>query len=582
MLLVLFIFSACSDNTTLEEEIPFSVTARIPAEPDHLNPLITFQAYSRSVNEQIFQNLLQFDPTTLQLVPQLAVARPEVQEPSEGPFAGGVAYTFEIRPEARWDDGQPITAEDVAFSLKTLFHPEITPTAIRSYFDSFKDLQIDADNSRRFTIFSNQKYMLGEAALGGISVLPAHIYDEAGVMKKYTISQLADEAAATQLVSANPELSEFAASFTAAERSHDPAMISGSGPYRLIEWQPGQLLRLNKKENWWGDEAKNINPTLEAHPTEMIFKIVSDQTTAVNALQAGELEVASQVDSRAFARLREDTAFTNRFNLFTPLAFQIYYIGFNERNPKLGDPKVRRALAHALDVDKVIENLFAGMAERIVSPFHPKQPYYHNDLPLIDFNPEKAKTLLQEAGWTDSNGNGIVDKQINGQQTELSVHFLTSTNSQFGQDMALFYKEGLEKVGVELVIDAKEFSAVRDDFRHLSFEIFAGAWAQEPLPDDPKQIWSTESAAPGGSNRMGFGNAETDRMIEEIRTTLDEDIRNQLLRQFQEVIYEDQPGIFLFAPQERIVISKKFDGEATPLRPGFLLNDFKLQKSDKE
>ncbi len=120
---------------------------------------------------------------------------------------------------------------------------------------------------------------------------------------------------------------------------------------------------------------------------------------------------------------------------------------------------------------------------------------------------------------------------------------------------------------------------MRDDFRRLDFEVFAGAWAQEPLPDDPKQVWGTESAAPGGSNRMGFGNAESDRLIEEIRTTLDEDLRNQLLRKFQEILYEAQPGIFMFAPQERIVISKKFDAEATPLRPGFFLNTFKLNST---
>lgn len=575
--LAVLLFSACRQEVAVSEAQDFSVTARIPAEPDQLNPLITYQAYSRVVNEQLFQYLLQFNPETLELNPQLASGRAEIEEITEGLYAGGVAYTFEIRPEAKWDDGRDITAEDVAFSLKTLFHPEVTPSAIRSYFDSFKDLAIDPDNPKKFTVFSNQKYMLAEAALGGIAVMPAHIYDESGVMQQFSLSEMSDGEKATELLASNPALADFAADFTATERSHDPLLISGSGPYRLEEWQPGQLLRLIKKENWWGDQLTNPNPTLTAYPREMIFKIISDQATAVNALQANEIEVAAQVDSRAFVRLREDTAFTNRYNLFTPLAFQIYYLGFNNRIPKLGDPKVRKALAHALDVDNVIKNLFAGLAERIVSPFNPKQPYYHDELPMIDFNLEKSKALLAEAGWEDTNGNGTVDKVINKQLTELSLNFLTSTNSQFGRDLALFYQEALQSIGVELIIDAKEFNAVRDDFRRLNFEIFAGAWAQEPIPDDPKQIWHTDYAVPGGSNRMGFGNTESDRLIEEIRTTLDEDRRNQLMRQFQEMIYEQQPGIFLFAPQERIVIHNKFDAEATALRPGFFLNDFQLK-----
>lgn len=575
--LTLLIWSACND-AAVEDEQPFSVTARIPAEPDKLNPVTTYQAYSRVLNEQIFQNLLQFNPQTLALDPQLAVDQAEVQELSEGPYAGGASYTFEIRPEARWDNGQDITAEDVAFSLKAVLHPEGAPSAIRSYFEAFKHLEIDPDNPKRFTVFSDQKYMLGEAAIGSLTILPAYAYDEQGILAKYTIADLADLEKASALLESNPELSDFSASFTSTERSHDPELISGSGPYKLVEWQPGQFLRMQKKENWWADEAKNKNPTIVAHPSEIIYKVVSDQTTTVNALQAEELDVAAQVDSRAFVQLREDTSFTNRFNLFTPLAFQIYYIGFNNRIPKLADPKVRKALAHAMDTENLIENLYGGLAERLVSPYHPQKPYYHDELPLIDFNYDKSKELLAEAGWEDTNGNGTVDKVIDGQLTELSLSFLTSTNSQFGQDMALFYKEALENIGVELIVDAKEFNIVREDLHRLNFEIFANAWGQDPVPDDPKQIWHTESAAPGGSNRMGFGNADSDRLIEEIRSTLDPELRNQLMRQLQEMIYDAQPGIFLFAPKERIVIHKKFDAEATPLRPGFYLNEFKLKE----
>lgn len=572
-------FFACTGDESVRESQPFTVTARIPAEPDKLNPLITFQAYSRVLNEQLFQYLLQFDPKTLELQPQLATGRAMIEELTEGTYAGGVAYTFEIRPEATWDDGRPVTAEDVAFSLKVLFHTGITPSAIRSYFDAFKDILVDPDNPRKFTIFSNQKYMLGEAALGGIAVMPAHIYDEAGVMAQFALTDLSDEASASQLIAENAALADFAAAFTAAERSHDPSLISGSGPYQLVEWQSGQYLRLTRKENWWADQVENKNAVLTAHPTELIFNIISDQTTAANALQAGEIDVAGQIDSRDFVRLRADSSFSSRYNLFTPLAFQIYYIGFNNRIPKLADPKVRRALAHALDVENIIEALYAGLAERIAVPFHPSQPYYDKSLKPIEFSYEMARDLLAEAGWTDTNGNGTVDKVLSGQRTEMTLNFLTSTNSQFSRDLALFYKEALQNIGVELIIDAKEFNNVRDDFRRLNFEVFAGAWAQEPLPDDPKQLWHTEYAAPGGSNRVGFGNAESDQLIEEIRSTLDERKRNELMRKLQKMIYDAQPGIFLFAPEERIVIHKRLDGEATSVRPGFFVNEFQLRET---
>ena len=121
--------------------------------------------------------------------------------------------------------------------------------------------------------------------------------------------------------------------------------------------------------------------------------------------------------------------------------------------------------------------------------------------------------------------------------------------------LTLLFKNLLPTLHQCLVINAKEFNALRDDFRRLNFEVYAGAWAKEPLPDDPKQIWFSAYGAPGGSNRMGFGNAESDRLIEEIRTTLDEEKRNQLLKEFQEMLYEAQPGIFLQIASQACCVS---------------------------
>src|SRR5690606_34495684 len=111
----------------------------------------------------------------------------------------------------------------------------------------------------------------GEAALGGISVLPAHLYDPEGVMKNFTLSQLTDGEKVADLIAAHPELSDFAADFTSTERSHDPALISGSGPYKLVEWRTGELLRLEKKADWWGNDLKGQDkkPILRAIPSEL-------------------------------------------------------------------------------------------------------------------------------------------------------------------------------------------------------------------------------------------------------------------------------------------------------------------------
>ena len=109
------------------------------------------------------------------------------------------------------------------------------------------------------------------------------------------------------------------------------------------------------------------------------------------------------------------------------------------------------------------------------------------------------------------------------------------------------------------------------------FELASGGWAASPVPYDPKQIWHTDSYGPGGSNYIGFGNEESDALIEEIRTTMEDDKRHELYLKFQEMIYDEQPYIFLFYATNPIVISKRFNATVSSVRPGFFPNTFLLR-----
>lgn len=555
------------------------VRVRLAAEPDFLNPIISINAYSRMVFSQMYQSLMDFDPVTFQLRPVLATGPAVVESINSGPYAGGVSYSFEIRPEANWDDGRPITSEDISFSLKSYFHPGLAQAASgRSSLESFIDVIVDPANPKEITFVSKTTYILGEAAIATIPVLPAHIYDPDGVFKKIPLSDWSDPAKAAAMVAASPQLAAFAEKFMNSAGGRTPADLLGSGPYSLSQWVSGQKIVLKRKVNWWGDQVKPTVPGLHAFPDSLIYMVIPDQTTAFTALKAKELDVMSQIDTKSFVELREDEVFKSSFNLHTPGAFQVFYIGMNMKTPKMNDKNVRRAIALSIDLDAVIDQLFFGLAKRLSGPFHPDKPLYNKNLALLPYNPEQARTLLKNAGWEDTNGNGVVDKKINNQVVEMEFEYLYAAGSTLGQNIALLFQENAARSGIRINITPSEASIIKQKLDNRTFELVARGWSTEPVPDDPSQVWSTASDQPGGSNYFGFGNLESDSLIQQIIVTLDDTQRNKLYNRLQEIIYDEQPCIFLLAPLERIAISSRFKAITSPSRPNFFVNDFEIQE----
>lgn len=582
-----FCFVYCSsckrdqaDQQTEESTVEFSkentATVRLPAEPDKINPLVTTSIYSRIVYEPIFLYLLQFDPQSLEISPQLAKSRPQIEELTDGPFAGGVAYTFEILEQAIWDNGTPILAKDFEFSLKALFNPLVNAAPVRAYLEFIRGLEIDEDNPKKFTVYTNQKYIVGEAAIGNIPIYPAYVYDKEGLMSDYNLSDLTNPDNSAEL-SEDENIKAFADTFNSAEYGREKGNVVGSGAYSFESWESGQRIVLKKKENWWGDKLDN--PLLAAYPDQIIYKIIPDQTTTVAAIKAQEIDVTAQLDAKDFTDMKDDEVVNQYFNLYSPTALQYYYIGMNtkDRTGKLSDKRVRRALAHLVDVDQLINDLFYGLAERTVGPIHPSKPYYNKNLKPIEYNVEKAKDLLATAGWKDSDGNGILDKVIGGEQVDLKISYITTSTSKFGRSLAEILTSNFKKAGIELDVELLEFRQLIERLRSRDYEMNSGGWGQDPVPTDLKQIWHTESDRPDGSNRVGFGNAESDALIDQIRITLEEDVRMDMYTRIQEIIYEEQPYIFLFSPRERVAIHKRFNTSITSLRPGFTVNDFQLK-----
>ena len=552
-----------------------TVRVRLPAEPTRINPILEPSSTARMVFDHVYMELADFDPESLELVPLLIKNDPIITNINDGELKGGTAFTYEIRDEAVWDDGTPVTGADVDFSIKTLFAPGIPPY-LKPYYDYVKKIEIDPTNPKKFTVFANRKYIVAEDAISNTVVYQASHFDPKGYMKKFSIGQLNGPDAAK--LNENSDLKAFVENFLDSKYSLEVGGVRGCGPYKYAGRVAEQYILLTKKDNWWGEKFAANSPQMQAYPDTLIFKIIKDQTATITALKDQEIDVATGIDSKDFTDLKTNDLVTSIFNLQNPPTGQIFWINLNTKLPKLADPRVRKALAHLMDVDEFLKTLYYGFGKRINGPVLETEPYYNKDLPLIPYDIEKAKSLLADAGWKDIDNDGILEKDLNGTLTKLELNMLISS-SKAAENIALFYQNEMKKAGIKMNINQKPNKEVFSLVRKGEFELYPGAVVMDQTSFDPKEHWHTTSfVSNGGRNYSGFGDAMSDALIDSIRVTLDEEKRHQLYRVFQEKLYEQTPVIFLFNPLNRMAMHKRFDMKMSAKRPGFHPNTFKLKE----
>ncbi len=572
LLCTLLLASCRTDPSTVSEKntVQFknagskTVYMGLPTQLKTLNPISTRAPYPEIIYNNTIQPLMDVDLDTYESIPVLAQSKPIVKEITEGKYAGGVSYTFQIKEGAVWDDGSPVTGKDVEFSVKVVYAPKVNSKHYAPYFADFREIKTDADNPKIVTVTLGQKYFLGEEAAGIIRVMPEYIYDSKKVLRDFTLADLIDKEKAEDLAKNNPQLLAFAEEFNSPKFSRET--LVGSGPYQFEEWETGQRVILSKKKDWWGDKYKGQSYQFEANPDTLFYRILPDQTALVVSLKNEDIDAAFGLNVQDFMALRENETLKDRFNFFTPQGFNYYFIYLNTQSPKLSDKRTRRALAHLTDVSAIVANIYNGMATAQPSPVSPLAPFFNQDLKQIEYNLEKAKALLAEAGWTDSDENGILDKEIDGKRVEFILKNMGSTTN-FSKDLSAYLTSSFQDAGIVLETEVVDFNSIRPRLNKRDYEISSSALVGGPTPPDYYPVYHTSADNPTGLNRSGFGNAESDKILEEIRVTLTEEGRLPLYKRFQEILYEEQTKIFLFSPKNKMVISKRLKGKGYSLKP---------------
>lgn len=560
--------AASIDSSWSKENI---VVNHITTEPNGLHPCNDNSVLKPFIFQYTHRTILINDLEHLNLKPSLVKKMPEVS-------ADNLQYYYELKKGIKWDDGTPLSFEDILFTFKTVKCPLINNPHQKPYLDNLKDIISEPSNPLKFTLIMKKTYIQNLAFLTDLFILQRNFYDPQNILSKYTYSQFDDSSFHSE---EEPGLLAWANDFNSAKFSRTPEFIQGLGPYRIAQWEPGQYITLVKKSEHWTQNS--TDPFDAAYPEKIIFKINQDMNSQMLELKSQTLDVTTFLSIKTLHTLQKNESFTRHYHSQFTDTYNYTYLGLNTkpdgvlRKKFLTDKNVRRAIAHLVPIEDLIHVLREGKGTRMVGPVSPLKPEYNHEIPLIEYNPEKAKKILDEAGWVDTDGDNIRDKIIDGVKTSFIVDLAFATTQVEWKDLALMLSESFYKVGIKAELRPNDFAVHVENNKNHNFDMMLGAWAASSQPEDFTQLWHTTSWTSKGSNYCGFGNEESDKLIDSIRFTMDENIRFKMIRRLQKIIYEEQPYVFLWAGIRANAIHKRF-GNANLYfeRPGIMLNNLKL------
>jgi peptide/nickel transport system substrate-binding protein len=561
----LFLIASCKlDKTSGTDNV---LDIRMAKEPEKLNPVFFPNPTAREVFQYIFLPLAENDPITFQLVPVMIKAMPEAVEITEGPFKNGVRFTFDILDEARWDDGKPVTGEDYLYTLKAIMNPGTSASAYRSVISNFSEVMVDSINNKRVHVYYKKYYMLAQEAVLNVEVLPKHIYDPNGYMDKYKFTDFKDEKAAEALVAKDSALINYNKELNGIKYCKD--IVIGSGPYRLAQWNANQQIVLEKKKNYWGANMK-LRAT-QSNADKIIMHFIPDETAATTRLKNGEVDILGGLTSANYDALVKSDK--DKFQFNTAQLMKYYSVLINHTDPILKSKQVRQALACVTNVDQYIATFENNNATRTVGPIHPTKRFYNKNIKPYSFDVEKSKILLASDGWKDTNNDGTVDKIINGKKMELVLPLFVS--GDLGNNIALMLQSDAKKAGLGITINKKEFAQIRkENIEPGKFSMVLHVSSPDLGYDDLNSKFHSENAEPSESNQGFYKNDKIDALIDKINSIKDNQEREALYKEVQEIMHDDLPYIFLYSPKEKFIFSKKWKGSTNVKRPGYQANTF--------
>jgi ABC-type transport system substrate-binding protein len=511
------------------------------ADAETLNLITSTDGTGQQAFAYVYESLTMTDPATLESIPWLAESLPKASP-------DGLSYEVTLRRDARFSDGTPVTGADIIFYLKAIKNPFIANAAPqRGYVARIDRAELIGGDPYRLRFVMTEPYFLGDQIVGYLYAAPKHRWDPKGLTDRMTFRELNDARGGR-----NRTIREYAEWFEANVGFGDLEQQIGSGPYRFERFDRNERLVMVRNDDYWN----RGNPLAEASPKRIVLRTINDPAAAVEAVKHGEVDMVPMVEKKTFIEQRDQAR--SRDLEYVTYDYPAYsYIGYNEDNPIFADKRVRMAMSHAVNAEEIIRSVYYGYATRASSPLTPQRPEHDSTLPLVRFDLAEARRLLREAGWIDSNNDGVLDKKIGGKRVDFQFTIILNRGNERRARMAGIFIDALSLIDVRATAVPLEWAVFLQKTRDGNFDAYIGGWAMNTSESDPYQIWHSASAAKGGSNTVRFRNARVDTIIERLHREFDVRKRIALYHEFERILFDEQPYTFLVSEKMSAIYRKR-------------------------
>jgi peptide/nickel transport system substrate-binding protein len=469
-----------------------------------LIPNITNDVPSRDVGNLLYNSLIMFD-RDMNPVGDLAESWKFSKDCLD--------LTFTLKKNVRWHDGKPFTADDVVFTYEAMINPQ-TPNPYRSDFDEVES--VSALDPQTIRVRYRKPYGPALRTWASNYMLPKHLLEtwvRDGKIKE------------------------------APQNFQQPV---GTGPYRFGEFRSGEKAVLLANHDYFRGRP---------YISRVVFRVIPSQATIFLELKAKGVD-AALLTALQYARQTDYPAFKKDYNRFRHAGNRYTYLGFNLKDPRFSDRRVRQAFAHAIDKRQLIEGVILGLGREATGPYKPGSWAYTDKVKTYPYDMAKARTLLASAGWKERNAEGLLVKD----GKPFTFELLTNQGNDERKKVAEIIQASLRQLGVGVEIRIIEWATLlKDHIRKRAFEAIVLGWA---LGVDPDQymIWHSSQTAPEQLNSIQFANAEADAALEAGRTSCLQAERVKYYHRLQKVLAEEAPVAFLYFNDQLPAVSARVHG----------------------
>jgi peptide/nickel transport system substrate-binding protein len=449
-----------------------TITMIIESSPANLDPRIGTDAFSERIDELLFDSLVRKDEH-FDLHPWVAESW-QIPDP--------LTYVFQLRSGIRFHDGTPLTAKDVKWSIDSMTNGTVisSKTATTSY-QHIANIEAKDDRTVIFHMKEPDSGLLWNLSDGAMGIVPY------GSDSRFNLHPI------------------------------------GSGPFKFVKNEQDNEVVVVRNDDYWAEKPK---------VERVRFAVVPDTTTRALELRKGSADIEiNSLTADMVGSLRADPGLRLEQVPGTP----VQYLGFNLRDPILGDLRVRQAIAYAIDMQPMIRYLWHDTVRPATSVLPPQHWAYDSNLQPYPHDPQKARELLKQAGYSDEPGKRL--------------HLVMKTSTEeTSRLLAVILQQQLRDVGVDLELRTFEFATFYSDVVKGAFQIYTLRWVggANQDPEIFEYIFDTQSFAPRRANRSYYSSSQVDAWIEQGRSELDQPKRKQIYARVQQQTLHDLPTLNLW------------------------------------